>query len=81
MEQRAVGTSADLVDYTGLEINVKRPGDVLAAAGSREEGRESLVSVRWRVLSKTTIGLRDWLAPECIEKATPGLTEIPCSVV
>jgi len=44
MEELAVGSSADLIDDGGLEIEEDGAGHVLAGTGLREEGVESIVS-------------------------------------
>ena len=44
MEQLSVGTSADLIDDGGLEIEEDGTGNVLASTSLREEGVESIVT-------------------------------------
>ena len=57
VEEAPVGASADLIDNVGLEVDVKRAGNVLARRGLREESAQAIIVGRWRSLNKTTIGL------------------------
>jgi len=44
VEQLAVGTGADLIDHSGLEIDEHSAGDVLAGTSLREEGVEGIIT-------------------------------------
>jgi hypothetical protein len=57
MEKRSISARFDFVDYTGFEVNVERPRDMLSGARLREEGGEATVVSRRRILSQATIGL------------------------
>lgn len=57
MEKGAIGTSLDIIDAAGLEIDVKRARDMLARAGLGEEGREPAVRGRGGSFDETTVGL------------------------
>ena len=57
VEKGAIGTSLDIVDAAGLEIDVKRARDVLARTGLGEEGRETTVRRRGGSFDEATVGL------------------------
>jgi hypothetical protein len=57
VEERPVGAGLDIIDDTGLEIDIERTGDVFASAGLREEGGETTIGVRGGVLLETTVRL------------------------
>jgi hypothetical protein len=57
MEEGPVGTSSNLIDDIGFEIDVKGPGNMFSRAGFREEGGEAAIVLRWRPLDDATIGL------------------------
>jgi len=44
VEQLTVGTSADLINYSGLQINKDSPGDMFASSSLSEESVETVVS-------------------------------------
>ena len=52
VEELAVGSSSDLIDYSWLEINEDSPGDVFAGTSLAEEGVEGVVA--------TSDGLVTW---------------------
>ena len=66
MEERPVGAGLDIIDDTGLEIDIERTGDVFASAGLREEGGESMVIVSGlALLSEEAIRL-DQMSAHCL---------------
>jgi hypothetical protein len=44
VEQLPVGTSADLINHSGLEVQEDTAGDVLPSTSLREEGVEGIVA-------------------------------------
>ena len=61
MEETPVGAGPDLIDDVGLEVDVKRAGDVLARRGLGEEGAEAIVVGGGGAVNETTIGLSAYL--------------------
>lgn len=59
MEEAPVGSGPDLIDDVGLEVDVKRAGNVLARRGLGEEGAEAIVVGGGRAVNETTIGLSE----------------------
>jgi hypothetical protein len=58
VEELAVGTSADLIDHSGLEIDEDATGHVLASTSLREEGVESIITAAdGLVRGHLTVGL------------------------
>jgi hypothetical protein len=57
VEKGAIRTGLDIVDTSGLEIDVERTRNMLSRACLREEGRETAIGCRGRPFDKTTIGL------------------------
>lgn len=55
VEQAAVGASPDLIDDTGLEVNVEGAGNVFAGRRFRKEGAKA--TPRGTPVYDTTIGL------------------------
>ena len=50
VEQLAVGTSPDLINHSGLQVQEHCAGYMLASAGLREEGVEGIVSITNRLV-------------------------------
>ena len=44
MEQLSVGSSSDLVDYGGFQVDKDGPGDVLTGSGLAEEGVKGVIT-------------------------------------
>lgn len=66
VEKRAIGTSADLVDRRGVQINEERSRNMLAAAGLVEESLEGT-----RVTDILEAGVRTTIGAEAVlEKVT-----------
>lgn len=55
MEKGTVGASLDLVNDIGLQIDVKRAGNVFSGSSLREEGREASVCLGRRIGCETAI--------------------------
>ena len=88
MEQAPVRARSDLIDDVRFEIDVKRPGDMLARRRFGEERAETIVVGRGGILSKTTVGLPKHVnARNCgrrvdthAETVLNGV-ELPCNIV
>ncbi len=61
VEQRAVGTSADLIDRRRVEIDEERARDVLSIAGLGEEGFE-----RTGITNILQVGIRTTIGTEAV---------------
>ena len=89
MEKGSVGTSSDLIDDIGLEVDVERTRHMLARGGLREESAEAIVMSGGGSLNKTTIGLRNTVSDTGqmrIQQTTYAETvldgvELPCNIV
>ena len=81
MEQLSVGTSSDLIDNGGLEIEEDGSGDVLTGTSLGEEGVESIVTATDRLIGRhLTIGLNTVLKaeelPAGVTNLDTGLTDV-----
>jgi len=81
MEELAVGSHADLINDSGLEINKDSPGNVLAAASFGEEGVEGIVMssnslVRWHLSIRLDSVLKTVELPASIANLATSLADM-----
>ena len=57
VEELAVGTSADLIYHSGLEIDKDGTGNVLSGTSFSEEGAEAIFSLSSGLVGKGSVGL------------------------
>merc|ERR1719326_88511 len=79
--QLAVGTSADLIDHSRLEVDVDGTGNVFAGTSLREEGVEGIISatdgfVRGHLAVRLDAALKAEKLPGGITDLNTGLTKV-----
>jgi len=81
MEERAVGTSAHLINYGGLQINENSTGYMLSRSGLGEEGVERVITttdrlVRWHLTIRLDAMLQAVQLPAGVTNLDTGLTNV-----
>lgn len=81
MEQLAVGSGADFIDHSGLQVQEDGTGDVLASTSLGEEGVEGIVSVSDGLVGghlaiRLDAMLKAVKLPACISDLGTGLSNV-----
>jgi hypothetical protein len=81
VEQLAVGSSADFIDHSGLQVQEYGTGNVLASTSLREEGVEGIVSVSDGLVGghlaiRLDAMLKAVKLPACISDLSTGLSNV-----